>query len=58
MGDSKEDRVRYFLYTKFHLNIRKKIFTVRVIKHWNWLPGVVGSLSLEILKNLTGNSPE
>lgn len=36
---------------KFHLNMRKKFFTLRVEKHWNRLPRqVVESPSLEIVK--------
>ena len=36
---------------KFHLNIRKIFFTVRMVEHWNRLPGEVEeSPSSQILK--------
>ncbi|PKU41523.1 hypothetical protein llap_8176 [Limosa lapponica baueri] len=38
-------------YKKFHLNMRRNFFTVRVVKHWNKLPReVVESPSLETFK--------
>jgi len=38
-------------HRKFHLNMRKNFFTLRVMEHWNRLPrGLVDSPSLEIFK--------
>ena len=38
-------------HRKFHLNMRKKFFTLRETEHWNRLPrGAVESPSLEIFK--------
>ena len=38
-------------HRKFHLNMRKNFFPLRVMEHWNRLPrGVLESPSLEILK--------
>ncbi|KFR12109.1 hypothetical protein N306_10386, partial [Opisthocomus hoazin] len=36
---------------RFRLHIRKKFFTMRVVKHWHRLPGeAVAAPSLEMLK--------
>ena len=38
-------------HKKFHINMRKNFFTVRVMEHWNSLPrDTVDSPSLEIFK--------
>jgi len=38
-------------HRKFHLNMRKNFFHLRVTEHWNRLPGgIVDSPSLDIFK--------
>ena len=36
---------------RFRLDIRKHLFTERVVMQWHSCPGVVGSLSLEVSKS-------
>ncbi|GAB0186857.1 mitochondrial enolase superfamily member 1 [Grus japonensis] len=50
-GDRMRDNRHKLEHRKFHLNVRKNLFTLRVTEHWNRLPGeVVESPPLEIFK--------
>ncbi|KFV87012.1 hypothetical protein N308_14013, partial [Struthio camelus australis] len=45
-------------YKKFHLNIRKHFFIVRVVEHWNRLPReALESPSLETFKTQLDTVP-
>jgi len=49
--DATGQGVMIFKEGKFRLDIRKKFFTMRVVKHWSRLPGqVVDSPCLETFK--------
>jgi len=50
-SDRTRDNRNKVKHRKFHLNMRKNFFTLRVTEHWNRLPrGIVESPSLEMFK--------
>jgi len=42
---------------KFHTNMRKNLFMVRVMEHWNRLPGDGSIVSYGDIQELSGHSP-
>jgi len=43
--------IYYYIIIILLLDIRKKLFTMRAVKHWNWLPREAADVaSLEVFK--------
>lgn len=48
-----KEKVLKFCQRRFRLNIKKNLFTVRVLRHWNRVPkGVVVPPSLKYFKDV------